>query len=322
MQIAAYVGLRLRGVSGATVSYIGFGVPAFFIMMVLSALYFKTYSLPLAISAFRGLQAIIVAIVAFAAFSFGKSYMKLRRDAILAALAAGVFTLGISPILVILLAGIGGLMIYRDQRPEQKPVDIGETPYTSRALLFILTAVVAAFALLFFLRGDLFELAALMFRRDLFAFGGGFSSIALMLHEFVDVRSWMDAQTFLNGIALGQITPGPIVITATFIGYMMYGPIGGLVATTSIFLPSFLLVVGTVPYYDQLSSSIRFSRAINGIFCSFVGLLAYVTLHLAYNVPWDLPRVLLAGSAFVALQKKIDILWIVGLGTVISILTL
>jgi chromate transporter len=140
--------------------------------------------------------------------------------------------------------------------------------------------------------------------------------------EFVDVRSWMDAQTFLNGIALGQITPGPIVITATFIGYMMYGPIGGLVATKSIFLPSFLLVVGIVPYYDRLSSSIRFSRAINGIFCSFVGLLAYVTLHLAYNVPWDLPHVLLAGAAFVALQKKIDVLWIVGAGTVISIITL
>ena len=63
--------------------------------------------------------------------------------------------------------------------------------------------------MLFFLRGDLFELAALMFRIDLFAFGGGFSSIALMLHEFVDVRSWMDAQTFLNGIALGQITQVP-----------------------------------------------------------------------------------------------------------------
>jgi chromate transport protein ChrA len=86
--------------------------------------------------------------------------MKLRRDAGLVALAAGVFTLGISPILVILLVGIGGLIIYRDQRP----------------------AVGDAFALLFFLRGDLFELAALMFRIDLFAFGGGFSSIALMLH--------------------------------------------------------------------------------------------------------------------------------------------
>jgi chromate transporter len=105
-----------------------------------------------AISAFRGLQAIIVAIVAYAAFSFGKSYMKLRRDAILAALAAMVFTLGISPILVILLAGICGLIIYRDQAPEQNPMDIGVIPYASRALVFILIAVGAAFALLFFLR--------------------------------------------------------------------------------------------------------------------------------------------------------------------------
>ena len=73
----------------------------------------------------------------------------------------------------------------------------------------------------------------------------------------VDVKAWMDYQTFMNGIALGQITPGPIVITAAFVGYMLYGPVGGIVATLGIFLPSFLLIIGTVPYYDRLSGLVN-----------------------------------------------------------------
>jgi chromate transporter len=319
MQIAAYVGLRARGVAGAAASYIGFGLPAFFIMTVLSALYVKTNTMPVAISAFQGLQAIIVAIVAYAAISFGRSYLKLRRDAVMAAAAALLFLSGISPIVVILLAALCGLMIYRDLPMKQAATNPKETIHTQRAVLLILLGSAACFALLLLLWRDLFELAALMFKIDLFAFGGGFSSLALMLHEFVSVRSWLDDQTFLNGLALGQITPGPIVITATFVGYFVYGLPGAIVATVSIFLPSFLLVVGTVPYYDRLSSSSLFNRAVNGIFCSFVGLLAYVALHLAQSVPWDMPRAILAIAAFIALLRKVEVLWIVLMGTAISI---
>ena len=86
----------------------------------------------------------------------------------------------------------------------------------------------AGFALLFMANRGLFDLGVLMFRIDLFAFGGGFASVPLMYHEIVDVRSWMDGETFMNGIALGQVTPGPIVITATFVGYLLYGIAGAV----------------------------------------------------------------------------------------------
>jgi len=318
MQVAAYVGLRTRGVVGAAVSYIGFGLPAFLIMMLLSALYVQTHNLPIAVSLFGGLQAIVIAIVSNAAISFGRTYFKLWRDLIVAILAAVAFIFGVSPILVILFAALTGVMIYSDQLIQTNPTVLIGTPRTGKPLVFILVAVTVGFILLFVLQRTVFDLASLMFRIDLFAFGGGLASLPLMLHEVVEVRSWMDYQTFMNGIALGQITPGPIVITATFVGYMRYGPIGGIMATLGIFLPSFLMVIGTVPYYDRLRGSALFNRAVNGIFCSFAGLLASVAYHFASNMTWNVPHFTLAMVALVALLFQVDILWIVLIGAIIS----
>jgi chromate transporter len=322
MQVAAYVGLRARGVPGAAVTYIGFGLPAFLIMMLLSEIYLRTHTLPLVVALFSGFSAIVVAIIANAAATFGRSYLKLRRDMAIAAVAAIMYVLGISPLQVVILAILASLVVYRDRTFDFRPRSSEEVPRTIKPFILISAATALGVALLFFTRRDLFDMSTLMLRIDLFTFGGGFASIPLMLHEFVEVRSWMDGPTFMKGMALGQITPGPIVITATFVGYMLYGPVGGLVATLSILLPSFLIMIGTVPYYDRFSSSPRFYRAVNGALCSFVGLLASAAYHFALNVPWDAFHLAMAGAAFIALINKVEILWVVLAGAIISLILL
>ena len=162
-------------------------------------------------------------------------------------------------------------------------------------------------------------MSLLMMKIDLFAFGGGFTSLPLMLHEIVEVRGWMDEKTFMNGIALGQVTPGPIVITATYVGYLLYGFWGALVATLSIFTPSFLMLVVINPVFDRLKSSSLFLKATKGIMASFVGLLLYVLIKFALAVPWDIIRVLLGVAALTALIKKIDLLYVVVIGGIISV---
>ena len=161
-----------------------------------------------------------------------------------------------------------------------------------------------------------------MTKVDLFAFGGGFSSVPLMFNEVVHVRAWMDSLTFLDGIALGQVTPGPIVITATFIGYMQYGLMGGIIATVAIFLPSFLLIAGMVPYYDRLRSSPWFNRALRGILYSFVGLLLSVTIRFGLNVPWDAIRIILVGGTLVSLFYNVKLIYPVIAGIGVSVLFL
>jgi len=322
MQTCAYVGLKVRGVAGAAASFIGFGLPAFFIMMILSALYVRTYSLPAVVSAFNGLQVIVVAIVANATLLFGRTSLKHWGDMIIVAIAAVMFGFGLSPIMAILFAALLGLIVHNKQPSSNLIVNSAMMSRSTRPLLFLLLATATGFVLLFFAQRRLFDLAALMFKIDLFAFGGGFASLPLMFHEIVNVRSWLDSQTLLNGIALGQITPGPIVITATFVGYVLYGPLGALIGTVSVFLPSFLIVIGITPYFDRLRGSLYFNKAIGGILCSFVGLLLSVTIRFAFNIPWDYPRILLGSAVFAALLLKVDIFWVVLIGTVISVIVL
>jgi chromate transporter len=322
MQVSAYLGFRARGVAGAAVSFIGFGLPAFLLMVGLSAFYVRSHTLPPVAAVFHGLQTIVVAIVANATVSFGKTSLKSVRDGIIAVVAAAMFGLKVSPILIILMTALLGFMVYKRDSVPSLSISSAQQSSSTKPLLIILSVAALSFVALFLAERRLFDLAAIMFWIDLFAFGGGFASVPLMFHEFVEARSWMNGQTFLNGIALGQITPGPIVITATFVGYMVYGPIGAIVATISVFLPSFLIVIGVVPYFDRWRNSVYFTKAVGAIFCSFVGLLLTVTFRFASDISWDVPRAVLATAAFIALLWKVEIIWIVLAGTVVSMFLL
>ncbi|MHB9096393.1 MAG: chromate efflux transporter [Syntrophales bacterium] len=322
MQAAAYVGLRSRGIGGGAASFIGFGLPAGILMLILSVLYARAHALPAVVSVFSGLQVVVVAIVAHATFTFGRTWLKEWKGVLVALAAAVMFYFGVHPIGVILMAGLCGLGLYHQQTFPAAAASDGRNSYSLKPLAWILLVAAVAFILLYLFQRRFFDLAFLMTKVDLFAFGGGFSSLPLMFNEVVHVRAWMAGLTFMDGIALGQITPGPIVITATFIGYMQYGLLGGVIATAAIFLPSFLIIAGMVPYYDRLRSSPWFNRALRGILYSFVGLLLSVTIRFALNVPWDAIRIILAGGTFAALFFNVNLIYPVIAGIAVSLLFL
>ena len=323
MQMAAYVGLRSNGLIGALLSYVGFGLPAFTLMLILSIAYVDAHKLPQVISLFKGLQIIVVAIIANATYSFGKGILKNYREILIALISAALLWLGVSPFVIIIGAALAGTLFFMNPGSPALPTHIGkrnQREFKQVMLLFFI--FIAGLAGLYIADIKLFKLATLMLKIDLFAFGGGFGSVPLMLHEIVDIRKWIDSKTFMDGIALGQVTPGPIVITATFVGYLMYRFAGALVATMAIFTPSFLILVGITPFFDRLKTSKYFVGATKGILATFVGLLFYATIKFAFAVPWEVVRVLLALGALTALIKKIDILYVVLVGAVISIIIL
>ena len=322
IQMAAYVGLKSRGVMGALASYVGFGLPAFILMLAFSILYARYNRLPEFISLFSGLQVIVVAIILHALYTFGKSNIKSVKSAIIAILSASLFWWGISPFMVVAGAGIAGVILFRAHPAEASQSGRKDIQWEVRKIIILGLILFAALIGLYFLNAALFTLASIMLKIDLFAFGGGFASLPLMLHEIVMVKGWMASGTFMDGIALGQVTPGPIVITAAFVGYIVQGLAGAVVATIAIFTPSFFMVVTIAPIFDRLRASPYFARVIEGILASFVGLLLFVFIKFASAVPWDVVRIILGLAALVALIRKVDILYIVPIGAVLSVLIL
>jgi len=167
---------------------------------------------------------------------------------------------------------------------------------------------------------QLFTLAAAMLRIDVFAFGGGYASLPLMQHQFVPALAWLDAATFTDGVALGQVTPGPIVMTATFIGYVVTGAAGAAVATVAILFPSFVVLVLALPWFDRLQRSARFRGATHGAVASFVGLLGAVACRFAFAVDWTIATVLLALATFVCLRLRVHTIWLVAGAVVYALL--
>jgi chromate transporter len=305
-------------VRGAIIAFLGFGLPAFLLMSALSMAYARTHSLPAVTSIFNGLQVVIVAVMANATLAFGRTSLAHWKDGIIVAVAAGLFGYTANPVFIVALSALLGVLLNSGANAARIAVHAGRMKRTTLSLIILLVVFGASYVLLFMVSKELFQLAILMSKIDLLAFGGAFGSVPLMFHEIVEARDWMDAPTFLNGIVLGQLTPGPIVITATFVGYLLHGIPGAFVATLAVFSPSFIILIGVAPWFDRLRSSPSFTRAIRGILCSFVGLLFSVTIRFALNIDWGWPLVAIATGAFMALLFKVDLLWVILAGAAIS----
>jgi chromate transporter len=324
MQCAAFVGLRVHRLRGAVAAYLGFGLPAFALMLGLSMAYQHFGRLPAVTATLAGLRALVVALVANATWSFCRVSVKRPGDAGFCLTTAALFLMGGNPLLIVVAAGLSGILLLPATSAETTETTIRQVNLwrALRAPVAVLSLGAALIGALFLIAPQLAALGLVMLKVDLLAFGGGFASVPLMFREIVRVRGWMPPSAFMDGIALGQVTPGPIVITATFVGYYLAGLPGALVGTVCVFLPSLFVLVLAEPWFVRLRSNPVFQRASRGIALSFVGLLASVTVHFAMATPWTVPAVILAALGLAVLLLKVDVLWVVLVGAVASALLL
>lgn len=325
MQCAAFVGLRSRRHWGAAAAYAGFGLPAFLLMLALAAVYGQAAQLPRATAVLAGLRVLVVALVADAAWTFGRASIRRPLDFLIPAATAAMYLGGLNPIVIVVAAGAAGPFLQRSPAVAWAP-DADPGPGGARgggrsrlaAPALVLAGAAVLIGVLAAADPLLARLGLVMLKVDAFAFGGGFASVPLMYGEVVQARSWLPAETFMDGIALGQVTPGPIVITATFVGHQVAGLPGALVATACIFLPSFFFLLLAEPWFLRGNAS-AVRRAVTwALALSFVGLLAAVTVQFARAAPWSLPAAAVAALALGALRAKVDVVWVVLAGAAVS----
>jgi chromate transporter len=263
---------------------------------------------------------VVAVLVAHAAWTFGRPSMKSAGAIAIAVGSTSLYLLHVNPFAVIAASAAAGAALFR----AAPAVPAGRPPYRGRSARWrwvaLVVALAAALAAVRQVDLRLFQLSLLMLRVNLFAFSGGFSSLPLLLQEVVDGQHWMTARTFMDGIALGQVTPGPISITATFIGYHLSGVFGAVIATVATFTPSLVVLLATAPHFDRIRSSVLYARASQGIAAGFVGLLAVMSYRFAQGIAWSAAGVMLGVGATAALLRKVDVLYVVLAAVVLSVL--
>lgn len=319
MHISALVGLKVRGALGALLAFVCFILPGMALMLALSAAYVATRTVAHAMAVMSGLQVIVVALILHGVWFFGQKYARSRQGLLIAALSLGLLALKVSPIWVLLVsAGAGMALFGRDPEGQDAAAHNVEGGGERTAALGVIAALAAMTAALWWWRRSAAILALVLMKIDMFAFGGGSTTVPLLFHEFVSTRHWLTARMLVDGIALGQITPGPIVITATFVGYVQHGLIGGLVGTAAIFMPSFALLMIVAPHFARLKRWRYFGAFSKGTMACTTGLLFFMAVRIGVEVPWSPMRVLLGVATLAALVKRVDTLWVVLAGAAVS----
>lgn len=319
MQMSAYTGLTLRGLPGALAGFLGFGLPAFLLITGLSALYHAVQGLALTTSAMQGLSSVVLGIIALAVYDFWLKYTHGPRRVGLTLLACALFLSGLGPAWIILGAALVGPVVFRYETAP--PVQLPEARVPVRGVLALAALACAWLAATFFLAPLLFDLSVSMAKADLIAFGG-YGVFPALYHETVDLNRWMSVATFMDGMALAQVTPGPFMLGACFVGFHIAGWLGALTAGIWIFTPSFFILMLTVPSAGRLLAWQPFRRALSGVLSTLGGLILAVGIQLGRSMDWSALKAALCLTATVALWRGVDPIWVVLCGVALGLLLL
>lgn len=316
-ELAIHIGYERRGWAGLLVAGTCFILPAMLIVMVFAWAYVRFGTLPALAGVLYGVKPVIVAVVAQALWSLGKSALQTWPLRLVAGVALVLGLLGVNELLLLLMVGLATGAQRWPTLPHK----------TVPPALLKLMGAVAALALLPALLGlgpgasptagaatplSLLPLGLAFVKIGSVLYGSGYVLLAFLEADLVQRFHWLTQGQLLDAVMVGQVTPGPVFTTATFVGYVLQGWRGALVATVGIFLPAFVFVGLSRKLVTQLRQSPLAGAFLDGLNAASWALMAAVSLTLARTALLDVPTVALAaGSAFLLLRYKVNSAWLV-----------
>ena len=277
----AYVGYLLRGIPGAIAAFAGIVLPSFFLVILLSCLYFTYGNIPAVKNIFSGIAPTITALIVTVAIGMARKTIKVPAQWVICLLAAillifiGGFT---TTFLIIIGSGIVGYFLFHQQQGKERLSNEEKLLFGNRQ--WIISGVVLLLLLFVLLFGGQYpgapkniQIISTFSGISLTLFGGGYVVIPALHELFVENLDWLTSAEFADGIAIGQITPGPIFITATFIGYKVAGITGALLATIAMFTPPMVLTVLLSRFVKTLNQSTLVKAAMKAVRAAVIGMI-------------------------------------------------
>jgi chromate transporter len=320
VNVVTYVGYRVRGRAGALVAATGVILPAFLLILGLSYTYFSFGRIPMVAKLFQGFIPAVSAVIASAAWNMSIKTVRGVSETMIA-LIAGSLLLGVGgffiSIAALIFSGAAGWFLFRKRDPgfdTMSKVVPGKTVRENNARsstplrsLLPPTAGLAVVSV-----PTIAKIFAVFAGMSVFLFGGGYVFVPLIQKIVVDGYGWVTRQEFIDGIALGQVTPGPILISAAFIGYKTAGFLGALAATIGIFTPPAVIMLICTRGLDRIKRSDSILACLKGIRPAVVGMIAAAAVTVIRSAPLSAATFLIFCASLVALVRfKLETAWII-----------
>jgi chromate transporter len=308
-EMAIHLGRDRAGWKGLVMGGVCFIGPAFVTVLACAWGYVRFGARPAALGLLYGVKPVVIAVVLQALWGLGRSAAKTAWVAAVGVLALAAAAAGVHELLV--LFGAGSVLGVSEwlREPRSAPSAAGFLPM----LPAVGPPVVATFGL-----GPLF---LFFLKVGSVLFGSGYVLLAFLRADLVHRWGWLTEGQLLDAVAVGQVTPGPVFTTATFIGYVLGGVSGAVVATVGIFLPSFVFVAASGPLIPRLRRSRVAGSVLDGVNVASIALMALVTAQLARAALVDAPTLALGlASAVLLIRFRVNSAWLVGAGAMAGFL--
>ncbi len=291
-QLSIYIGFVHYRLLGATLVGVAFVLPSFIMVVIIGVLYKMFGGLPWMQGIFYGVGAAVIGIIAISSYKLTlKSVSKLTIKDISAHWLLWLFFLAACIITAItqseqVLLFIAAGLLYMFVKAPPKPL-----PGNKRAFSWLLFAGTGFWQYQY---GDLEKMAIFFLKAGAFVFGSGLAIVPFLQSGVVKEYHWLNQQQFLDAVAVAMITPGPVVITVGFIGYLVAGFPGAIVASLATFLPCYLFTVIPAPYFHRFAKNISIKAFVDGITAAVVGALAGSVIVIGIKSIYDIPTAIIA----------------------------
>jgi chromate transporter len=301
---ALFIGNRLYGPLGGLACAFAFMAPSVFMVILLAWLYFSYHAVPALQSAIGGLGPVVIALILSAAWSIGRKAMRSRPSVLMAVLALGLSLLKINAVYILIGAGLIGLIAgkrtqgkdqYRKSEGRDKPRSPSGPAATAGFALLPAFGAAAGGA-------SLPSIAWVFLKVGCVFFGGGFVLVPI-LQQKLENLGWLTPKEFIDGVAISNLTPGPIAVLATFAGFHLHDVAGALVATLALFTPSLILMTFLSQGYSRLKEGARVQDFLAGVTPAVVGMVVSAAVLLTPGALHGFAGWALLATAFLLLAR-------------------